>query len=50
MESQLFGVTALDPMTYAVVAAILVATAMLAGYLPIRHLTRLDPMDALRAE
>lgn len=50
MQSQLFGVSTLDPATYAVVTAILVATAMLAAYLPVRHVTRVDPTDALRAE
>jgi predicted permease len=50
MESQLFGVTALDPLTYGAVAAILAATGALAGYLPARRATRVDPMAALRAE
>jgi predicted permease len=50
MESLLFGVTALDPATYVVVAAILVAAAALAGYLPARRATRVDPIRALRAE
>jgi predicted permease len=50
MESQLFGVTALDPLTYGTVAAILTATGALAGYLPARRATRVDPMAALRAD
>jgi predicted permease len=50
MKSQLFGVTALDPATYATVAILLVATAAIAGYLPARHVTRVDPMQALRSE
>ncbi|HSC17032.1 MAG TPA: FtsX-like permease family protein, partial [Gammaproteobacteria bacterium] len=50
MESQLFGVTALDPLTYAAVAATLTATGALAGYLPARRATRVDPISALRAE
>jgi predicted permease len=50
MESLLFGVTALDPATYALVAVMLVATAAVAGYLPARRVTRVDPMQALRAE
>ncbi|HET7609556.1 MAG TPA: FtsX-like permease family protein, partial [Gammaproteobacteria bacterium] len=50
MESQLFGVTALDPLTYGAVAAILTATGALAGYLPARRATRVDPMTALRVE
>jgi predicted permease len=50
MESQLFGVTALDPATYGAVAAVLIVTGVLAGYLPARRATRVDPMAALRAE
>jgi putative ABC transport system permease protein len=50
MASLLFGVTALDPATYAAVAALLIVTGALAGYLPARRATRVDPSTALRAE
>ncbi|MBN1240868.1 MAG: ABC transporter permease [Gammaproteobacteria bacterium] len=50
MESLLFGVTALDVPTYAGVAAVLVATAAVAGWLPARRAARIDPMRALREE
>ena len=50
MESQLFGVTALDPATYVAVSAALFSVALLAGYLPARRVTRIDPMQSLRAE
>ena len=50
MSTLLFGVKALDPLTYAGVAAILIAAAALASYVPARRATRVDPLDALRAE
>ena len=50
MSSLLFGVKALDPLTYAGVATILIAAAALASYLPARRATAVDPIDALRAE
>jgi putative ABC transport system permease protein len=50
MESMLFGVTALDAPTFAAMAATLVAAAIVAGYLPARRVTRIDPMRALREE
>ena len=40
----------LDPVTYVVVATILLVTAMLAGYLPVRQLAHLDPIQALRQQ
>ncbi len=48
IERQLFGVTAGDPATVAAAAAFLIVVASLAGYLPARHASRVDPMVALR--
>jgi putative ABC transport system permease protein len=50
LESLLFGITATDPATFSVVAAILVAVAFLASYLPARRAAAVDPMVALRYE
>ncbi|HET8696123.1 MAG TPA: FtsX-like permease family protein, partial [Gammaproteobacteria bacterium] len=50
MQSLLFGVTALDAPTYVGVSVVLIATALLAGYLPARRVTRINPMQALRTE
>ena len=46
----LYGITARDPMTFAVAAAVLIAIALLASWIPARTVTRIDPIQALRAE
>ena len=50
MSSLLFGVTPLDPVTYAAVSALLILAAVLASYLPARRAMAIDPVEALRAE
>ena len=50
MASLLFGISPLDPMTYACVPAILVTAAVLASYLPARRAAAIDPAETLRAE
>jgi len=50
MSSRLYGVTPLDPLTYAASTAVVVAVALLASYLPARRATQVDPMAALRYE
>jgi predicted permease len=50
LSSFLYGVSPTDPATFAVVALLLVATALVAGYLPGRRAAATDPVRALRAD
>jgi predicted permease len=50
LESLLYGVSALDPLAYAVAAAVLLAVATLANLVPALVAARVDPMRALRSE
>ena len=50
MQALLFGVSAADPATYAVVAALLLTVGGVACYLPARRAMRADPAATLRAE
>jgi len=50
MSSLLFGVRAVDPVTYAAVSLGLVATAALAAYFPARRAAGVNPVESLRAE
>ena len=50
MRTLLFGISPLDPITFAAVPIVLVAAAALASYLPARRSAAVDPVEALRAE
>jgi len=50
MKSLLFGISPLDPLTYAAVPVLLIAAAVLASYLPARRAAAVDPVEALKAE
>jgi putative ABC transport system permease protein len=50
INSLLVGVSALDPLTYGVVAAVVTSVSLFAVLIPARRATRVDPMLALRAD
>jgi len=50
MESLLFGVTPLDPVTFTAMPLVLAAAAVLASYLPARRAVTVDPVETMRAE
>jgi ABC-type antimicrobial peptide transport system permease subunit len=49
MSSLLYGVRAIDPLTYAAVAIALSAVTLLATYVPARRASRIEPIVALRS-
>jgi putative ABC transport system permease protein len=48
MAGMLYGVTPLDPLTYALAAMVLLTTALLATLLPAWRASAVDPVEALR--
>ena len=50
MRALLYGITALDPATFAAVPIVLALAGLAASWLPARQASRADPVEALRAE
>jgi putative ABC transport system permease protein len=50
MSALLYGITPLDPVTYAAVPVLVVVATVLASYLPARRAASVDPVEALRSE
>jgi macrolide transport system ATP-binding/permease protein len=50
LQSLLFGIRAIDPLTFVAVPAVLLSVAFLAAWLPARRAGRVDPQVALRSE
>ncbi len=50
MKTLLFSVSATDPMTFTVIALLLIIVALLACWLPAYHATKVEPLVALRYE
>ena len=50
LQSLLFGISPLDPVTFAIGPVVLTAAAVVASYLPARRAVTVDPVDTMRAE
>jgi putative ABC transport system permease protein len=50
MKNLLFNVSATNPATFAAIALLIIAVALLACFVPARRATKVDPLVAFRCE
>jgi putative ABC transport system permease protein len=50
LDSLLFGVSAIDPVTFVATAGVMIGVALLASYVPARRASAVDPVVALAGE
>jgi ABC-type antimicrobial peptide transport system permease subunit len=50
LEGLLFGVRPTDPLTFSIIAAVLLLVSLVACWIPARRATRLNPLVSLRSE